>query len=1164
MKKEIFFLLCLMLSNICTLTAENKNQKLLKNLTKVNDSETVFNVANWIYWQQSNGQSMKDSKEHFGGYFPGPAIQTIFQDGLVWGGKIEQSSDKIRVGGQTYKAGTQSGNWEEVEASKRIYRIRPDWKNLTKAELIEEVVILLNKSRSYINGFPFSIDEEITREEIESVADNYEADWKEWPVDLGAPYVDVDENGFYNPVLDSAGLPQISLGDYPGIEGSIMTIWYVNNDKDANLTRDLYGSDPLGLEVQTTLWTYASSNYSDLIFKRYIMINKSESDIDSMYISKWADIDNGNAGDDLASWDAPTQTGYIYNDHIDSHFGDKPPAIGYKLLIGPHINTTNVQDTAIINFQKVSGFKNLAPTSFSFFNNNSDQPYCDPEYSFYTGTQQWYNLMRGFTPTTDLDNPTPFLVGNGSNKGQETKFCVSGNPIAGVGDIDGQGDNPSASDRRFQTACGPFNLASGDIQEFIWVLGGGQGNSNLNSVEALLNTMAIDSSALLVKDRPFVEPVEFEVSHPVGHLVKIEMSVRTENIPDITRCTVEAELNYFELDDAPAHSVYLGELNEFYLMELFDNGRYGDQAAGDNIWTNSIDNLLTFDYPVNINVVIYQGDKRTTFSLLKKVSLRPTPEVRNFRIVWENGYQDNLLNHLETVHIGMNITNLDENNDIANVEILDDPHGIFNVNLPVGETLTDGSVFLTIQAPAIGDSVLVDFSLLFDNNLADYSFMLPLVEKTFSTSWRDTLEAENLVRSNVCNVVPLICDEFELTGHSYEITFNNNSHSELTWNLYDLTTNTLVLENQQLFPTPNLDYPIVDGIEWKVYNPDNGINAIQEEDQEGNILAPAISPLNILGSTHTDYGTTGYLITNRAGILHSTITSNRDFDRFNFWNCDDIEINFGENSLTWDYFSEEVHFEKTSYTPFYAPFSVYRHKTETGERQRLFVGFWDDDGSGTWNIPHTNGGPDWETPILKLPSYEPVYCWVGYDPTGNEISYDPANDATYVADNMLSASTTANTSFGNSTGSINYPFLTATLLGMHSEDATLPIGNKVMFYTTKKPNINDTIHVQTTVTSLESLQLVHEYKLNQNYPNPFNPTTTIEYSIPSKSDVSIKIFDILGRLVSSLVDEVRHSGLHRITFNAGNLASGMYIYQIHAVGDNGRVFDKCEKMMFIK
>lgn len=90
-----------------------------------------------------------------------------------------------------------------------------------------------------------------------------------------------------------------------------------------------------------------------------------------------------------------------------------------------------------------------------------------------------------------------------------------------------------------------------------------------------------------------------------------------------------------------------------------------------------------------------------------------------------------------------------------------------------------------------------------------------------------------------------------------------------------------------------------------------------------------------------------------------------------------------------------------------------------------------------------------------------------------------------------------------------------------------------------------------------------DFALFQNYPNPFNPATTIEYSLPEKSDVTISIYSSIGELVKTLVNESVESGYQKVTFDASSLTSGTYIYQIKAVS-NGKTFVDSKKMMLIK
>jgi hypothetical protein len=96
-------------------------------------------------------------------------------------------------------------------------------------------------------------------------------------------------------------------------------------------------------------------------------------------------------------------------------------------------------------------------------------------------------------------------------------------------------------------------------------------------------------------------------------------------------------------------------------------------------------------------------------------------------------------------------------------------------------------------------------------------------------------------------------------------------------------------------------------------------------------------------------------------------------------------------------------------------------------------------------------------------------------------------------------------------------------------------------------------------TEIRTASTPKEYHLNQNYPNPFNPTTVIEFAIPTTETVSLKIYDVLGREVATLLNERRNAGVHRINFNATNLSSGTYFYRLQA-----GTFTQTKKMILVK
>ena len=86
------------------------------------------------------------------------------------------------------------------------------------------------------------------------------------------------------------------------------------------------------------------------------------------------------------------------------------------------------------------------------------------------------------------------------------------------------------------------------------------------------------------------------------------------------------------------------------------------------------------------------------------------------------------------------------------------------------------------------------------------------------------------------------------------------------------------------------------------------------------------------------------------------------------------------------------------------------------------------------------------------------------------------------------------------------------------------------------------------------------FELSQNYPNPFNPTTNIRFSLPESGKVKLSVFNILGEVVSELINQELYRGIHEVTFEGENLASGIYVYRL----DVENQFSDIKKMILVK
>lgn len=395
---------------------------------------TKININNISTWIKNDGETDINQNGNSGFVFPKGSNKTaVFQSGFLWGGKID---GQFRVGGSTYRQGTVPGrilpNGKAADPSDpdvRIYRVRRDYKD---GDLSAELA----------DGDGPS---------IEAIRAQYEKDWNEWPASQGAPFEDVDGDGKYDPTID-----------IPGIPGADQTVWFVCNDLDPAQTDYMYGSLPMGIEEQVTVWGYKSTGaLGNMIFRKFIIINKNpdQKPFTEMYVSMWSDIDDGDAGDDFAGCDTTLSLGYVYNANaVDAVYNPlPPPAVGFDFFQGP-IVPGEASDKAIYKGKYIEGKKNLPMTAFYFFI-NGDPVYSDPDLGLYeTGTLQWYNLFRGRISTSG----DPFVD---PTTGQPTKFTLSGDPVAGTGWLDGMLHPPG--DRRIGSVSGPFEMAYGDTQEVV-------------------------------------------------------------------------------------------------------------------------------------------------------------------------------------------------------------------------------------------------------------------------------------------------------------------------------------------------------------------------------------------------------------------------------------------------------------------------------------------------------------------------------------------------------------------------------------------------------------------------------------------------------------------------------------------------------------------------
>ncbi len=436
-------------------------------------------------WATYDGILERETIENMAGVtFPRGRAIIVNAGGLLWGGLVRDGSSQVlRVGGQSYVSGTVPGsiirpgvveNPENPDV--RIYRVRRDWSTSDlKADASEFFKIPL-------------ID--VKNEHVRTLRDLYQKDWIEWPWQKGAPYY--ERNGIPGYQPDAKGILD-SLSDEPGLGKADQVIWFVANDLNSSATRSLYGSLPIGLEMQVTCWAYKHiEELQNVIFQRYRIIYKgsgttpSTARIDSMYFAKWVDPDIGNYSNDFVGCDVERGMGYAYNAEMtDVDFTKHkmvPAVVGYDFLQGPR--NPKIGATARWGMTTIDDYENLPLTSFTYFNSSSRQT--DHNIGNYSSTRSWWNLYRGYR--AEPLNPPVCFVDPVTDRC--TSFELNGDPHNFSGWVDGISD--PADDRRFAIISGPCTIAFGDTQEVVIGLIAGIGNDNRDGINVIKN---IDDAA---------------------------------------------------------------------------------------------------------------------------------------------------------------------------------------------------------------------------------------------------------------------------------------------------------------------------------------------------------------------------------------------------------------------------------------------------------------------------------------------------------------------------------------------------------------------------------------------------------------------------------------------------------------------------------------------
>jgi hypothetical protein len=431
-------------------------------------SQTVvpLNINNHLYFISNRLLAGRDFLDQSSGSsYPARVFNVAYEDDLEWGGYVTADAlRELRVNGAHYNVGVTPGpiTTSALPPSyipSRVYRIRKDY---ATADLHQDAADYFRKAVA-----------KITQQDIDLLRRQYACDWGNWPISLGAPFYDTNGNGLRDP------------GEDPGLLDADMVCWSTVNDLDPYTSEALYGSLPIGMEVQSTWWGYKGKDnpLAHCVFVRYRIIFRGTptlspaARIDSLYLTKFVDPDLGFARDDLLGCDTTLQLGYVYNGNSLDSWNEAvvPPVVGWQLLQGPLV-AGNEGDIGYSGFIPRSGMKNLRLSSFYV---QVPTASIEPPVGGSSGLFPAYRSMRGFFP--DQAGPLRLPL---NELGQPTYFKYSGDPVTRTGDIDGLNNSWSElpGEVRFKMNMGPFSMARGDTQEVVCAVIGATGEDHIRII----------------------------------------------------------------------------------------------------------------------------------------------------------------------------------------------------------------------------------------------------------------------------------------------------------------------------------------------------------------------------------------------------------------------------------------------------------------------------------------------------------------------------------------------------------------------------------------------------------------------------------------------------------------------------------------------------------
>ncbi|MDB3887596.1 hypothetical protein N9360_00770 [Candidatus Marinimicrobia bacterium] len=856
-----------------------------------------FNVNNWTIDTSNDGRTMVNSVRGVGGEWQNTGVFLVYASSWWFGGQVD---GQLKIVGNEFSSDMEVGPYGGDPNSQAVRTY-----NVSKAMLADPIAY---------------------------------ADFQEWPVDMGAPWVDVDGDGVYSPLPNGTDHPEF-VGD--------QVIWSIQNDGVAS-RKGITGGSPTNVEVRTTMFGFDRPDaFGDIVFFKHAVTNTQDKDITDAYFGVWVDPDNGDYSADLIGVDPELSLGYCYNDGVDDEWAATEygpgPAVGYDFFQGPAVPCEEGEDCpgATQFGETVAGYKNLGLSGYNLYI-NSDAVFGDPEEpdEFYFGLQglrsdgtQLAESITGATctPETVADgtctNPYVNCEGVAAGGTCYSNFSFWGDPAVDP-DLDADGTvtdaelalNPidgyvrESSDRRFLQSVGPFTLKAGDTQEIVY--GALAAYSTDTSVASIAVLKQVDQLAQLAYDINFALP-DSPPSPQVGMLVD-KSSVKL--YWDDAAVSYEAE-SLVDLDANGNATKFKFEGFKVYQYSNPTGANAKNVATFDvnNGITEIIDTVFDANYGVNIDIPVASGSDNGAST--------------EFNVTQDYINNSSLLANRE-YYFGVS------------------SYGYNADGIP---KMLESSPTVVAFRPAENLSVDMETSL-------------------------GTAIVESKVGLGDGYLDITVVDPTAITGDDYKVTFDASlpdGTEVVNWTLTNVTTGVELIKNNtiqagiEMVTKDNVGVDaigVTEGFRVVVNGPPPGHNNFREiaaADIDNYMTAPMRDP-NItyapLGNTYTAGGSlsaTKGILENRIGYTGNATSGlnlpaadgayfaahNWDYDVFDYQGTDDVVFDFSTPSVAheWPYAGTN------RYGSSLVPFSAHRF-TVDGRKEQLWVTFEDLDGSNTWSL----------------------------------------------------------------------------------------------------------------------------------------------------------------------------------------------------------------------